>query len=123
MPKKLFSIILLCMIFVSFLLTLMIFIDTAISLYSLENNRKEASKTQVASLIGYMIGDLLTWGALFFFGFMSVSAGFFASLANTQIVPSSIIGRISKVFLYINSAFAVFLILLFFFKVILNILV
>ena len=35
-----------------------------------------------------------------------LSAGFFASLANTQIVPSSIIGRISKVFLYINSVFA-----------------
>lgn len=125
MVKKLLSIILLGLIFVSFLLTLMIFIDTGIALYSLENNRKEASETQASSgyLIGYVIGSLATWGALFFFGFMSVSAGFFASLANTQIVPSSIIGRISKVFLYINSAFATVLILLFFFNVILNILV
>lgn len=74
MVKKLLSIMLLGFIFISFLLTLMLFIDTGIALYSLENNRKEASETQASSgyLIGYVIGSLATWGALFFFGFMSV---------------------------------------------------
>ena len=105
MNKKVLSTILLCLVLLSFIFTIVIFVNTGISLYQLENSEIDttndklpgASVIAVAfAYIGLWIGSILTSG-------ITSSIGFMCSLVNTKITQNMIIHRISKAFLYFYS--------------------
>lgn len=111
MNKRVWSMILLCLIFVSFVLAVVLFVNTGISLYQLENTEIDTSNDKLpgASIIGVAFGSIGLWFGLIFMGGIISSIGFLCSLVNTKITQNMIINRISKVFLYF---YAVLLILM-----------
>ncbi len=112
MNKKVWSIILLCLTVISFLLTVVIFVNMGISIYELENSEIDSSNDMLpgASIIGMVFVAFAIWGGFVIFGGIIASIGFFSSLINTKISPNPIINRISKVFLYFYSVILILII-------------
>lgn len=112
MNKKVWSIILLCLTVISFLLTVVIFVNMGISIYELENSEIDSSNDMLpgASIIGMVFATFAIWGGFVIFGGIIASIGFFSSLINTKISPNPIINRISKVFLYFYSVILILII-------------
>ena len=111
MNKRVWSMILLCLIFVSFVFAVVLFVNTGISLYQLENAEIDTSNDKLpgASIIGVAFASIGLWLGLIFVSGIISSIGFVCSLVNTKITQNIIINRISKVFLYF---YAVLLILM-----------
>ena len=111
MNKKAWSVILLCLTAISFLLTVVIFVNTGISIFELENTRVDSSNDMLpgASIVGAAFAIIGIWGGFVLLGGFVASIGFLSSLINTKIASNPIIKRISVVTLY---AYSVILILL-----------
>ncbi|MBE6692774.1 MAG: hypothetical protein E7586_05595 [Ruminococcaceae bacterium] len=118
MNKKTLSKILLCLIILSFVFTIVIFVNTGITFHKLKaaeidtSNEKLPGGSVLASafvLIGLWIGSIFISG-------ITSSIGFLCSLINIKIAENAIINRISKVSLFIHSAilFLIFSALVFF---------
>ena len=116
MNKRVWSIILLCLIIVLFIFTVVVFVNTGISLYQLENAEIDTSNDELpgASIIGVVFTSIALWIGFIFIAGMVSSIGFLCSLVNTKIAQNIIINRISKAFLYVYS---VILILIFFISI------
>lgn len=109
MNKRLWSIILLCLITALFIFTVIVFVNTGISLYRLENAEIDSSNDILpgASIIGVAFTSITLWiGFIVIVGMVS-SIGILCSLANTRIAQNTIINRISKAFLYFYSVLLV----------------
>ncbi len=106
MNKNTYSMILLCMIAVSFLLTVIMFVNTGIAVYKLETIELDQSNDRLplASLLGAAFTALAVWGGFIFIEGAISSVGFFCALINTKIAQNIIIQRISKAFLCFYSA-------------------
>lgn len=113
MNKKIWSIILLCVIIV----TAVVIVSAGISLYRLESAEIDTSNDKFpgASIAGAALLSITVLGVFIFIGGMA-SVGFLCSLVNSKIAENMIISRISKAFLCFYSAV---LILIFVFAVIL----
>ena len=112
MNKKVWSVILLCFIAVSFLLTVVIFVNTGLSLYKLANMKVDSSNDPLpgASVLGVALTSLSIWIGLFSLGGFAASVGFVSSIIDTKIAPDPIIKRISLVSLCVNSGILILLI-------------
>jgi len=113
MNKRVWSIILLCLIIVLFIFTVVLFVNMGISLHQFENAKIDTSSDKLpgASIIGVVFTSITLWIGFVFVGGMVSSVGFIFSLINTKIAQNMIINRISKAFLY---TYSVVLILIFF---------
>ncbi len=103
MNKKVRSIILTCLILLSFLLLIWISIDTGISIYRIKNTPIDSSNDTLpgASIIGFVISNLAIWVGWIFYSFFIASIGFLSSLINIKIAQNPLIVKMSNVFLYI----------------------
>ncbi len=106
MNKKVWSIILLCLILLSFVFTIISFVHTGISLYQLENTEVDTSSEIYPGTTA--IGIALVFTGLFI-AFISINGitsliGFVCSLVNVKISQNTIIRKISKVSLWFYSA-------------------
>ncbi len=106
MNKKVWSIILLCLILLSFVFTIISFVLTGISLYQLENTEVDTSSEIYPGTTA--IGIALVFTGLFI-AFISINGitsliGFVCSLVNVKISQNTIIRKISKVSLWFYSA-------------------
>ncbi len=118
MNKRVWSIILLCLIFVLFIFTVTVFVNTGISLYQLESAEIDTSNDKLpgASVIGAAFASVgLSTGFVFVGGIIS-SIGFVCSLINTKIAQSMIINRISKISLYFYSVVLILIFSIFVFS-------
>ena len=63
---------LLCLILLSFLLLLLLFVDAGISIYQINNTEPDFSNDTLpgASIIGLTVAALATWGGFLIFGFI-----------------------------------------------------
>ncbi len=103
--KKICSVTLLCLTIVSFLLLVLLLVDTGISVYQLENMEIDSSNDTfpLESVVGLTVSAFAIWGGCLFFGLVFVSIGFFSSLINKKIAANQLISRVSTAFLYVNS--------------------
>ncbi len=111
MDKKAGSIILLCVIIVSFIFTAVILVNTGISFYEFDNATIDTSNDKLpgASIVGAVVTSIALWIGFIFLGGGCASVGFICSLVNTKIAENTVIGRISKAFLYFYSAVLIFI--------------
>ena len=79
MNKKLWSIVLLCLILLSFLVLILLFVDAGMSIYKINNTETDFSNDTLpgASIIGLTVAALATWGGFLIFGFIISAVGFF----------------------------------------------
>ena len=118
MNKRVWSIILLCLIFVLFIFTVTVFVNTGISLYQLKSTEIDTSndKLPLSSILGTVFTSIgLSTGFVFIGGIIS-SLGFLCSLINTKIAQSMIINRISKVSLRFYSVVLILIFSIFVFS-------
>ena len=113
MNKKVWSMILLCLIFVSFISTVVVFVNTGISFCQEKNTEINTSNDKLpgASIVGAAFATVGLWIGFIFIGGIISSIGFLCSLFNIKIAQDMIIKRISKAFSYF---YLVVLALLFF---------
>ena len=113
MNKKVWSMILLCLIFVSFISTVVVFVNTGISFCQEKNTEIDTSNDKLpgASIVGAAFATVGLWIGFIFIGGIISSIGFLCSLFNIKIAQDMIIKRISKAFSYF---YLVVLALLFF---------
>ena len=113
MNKKVLSKILLCFIFLTLISMVVIFINTGISLYQLENTEIDTSNDIFpgASVIGAVFSSIGLWLGFVIISGITSSIGLVCSFVNEKITRNSIIHRISKAFLYF---YFVVLLLIFF---------
>ena len=102
MNKRVWSMILLCLIFVAFISTIVVFVNTGISLYQVKNTEIDSSNDMLpgASIIGVVFATIGLWIGFIFIGGIISSIGFLCSLINFKISEDIIIKRISKAFSY-----------------------
>ena len=102
MNKRVWAMILLCLIFVAFISTIVVFVNTGISLYQVKNTEIDTSNDMLpgASIIGAVFATIGLWIGFIFIGGIISSIGFLCSLINFKISEDMIIKRISKVFSY-----------------------
>ena len=102
MGKKIWSIILLCLIFVSLIFTAMVFVNTGISLYQEKNAEIDTSNDKLpgASIVGAAFASVGLWFGFVSLGGMISSIGFLCSVVNIKIAQNMTIKRISKAFSY-----------------------
>ena len=102
MNKRVWSMILLCLIFVAFISTIVVFVNTGISLYQVKNTEIDTSNDMLpgASSIGAVFATIVLWIGFIFIGGIISSIGFLCSLINFKISEDMIIKRISKAFSY-----------------------
>ena len=117
MNKKVLSKILLCFIFLTLISMVVIFINTGISLYQLENTEIDTSNDIFpgASVIGAVFSSIGLWLGFVIISGITSSIGLVCSFVNVKITRNSIIHRISKAFLYFY--FVVLLLIFFLFVV------
>ena len=120
MNKRVCSIILLCLIIISFIFTVGVFVNTGISIYQLDNSEIDISNDKLpgASILGVAFVYVSLLLGLVIAGGIGSSIGFLCSLINVKISQNMIISRISKVFLCFYSivlllVFSIFIFLLF----------
>ena len=120
MNKKVWSIILLCLILLSFIFTIVIFVNTGISLYQLKNTEIDTSNDILpgASVIGVAFAFIGLWGGFILISGITSSIGFVCSLVNTKITQNMIIHRISKAFLYFYSVVLILIFSIFVFFIV-----
>ena len=102
MNKRVWSMILLCLIFAAFISTIVVFVNTGISLYQVKNTEIDTSNDMLsgASIIGAVFATIGLWIGFIFIGSIISSIGFLCSLINFKISEDMIIKRISKAFSY-----------------------
>ena len=102
MNKRVWSMILLCLIFAAFISTIVVFVNTGISLYQVKNTEIDTSNDMLpgASIIGVVFATIGLWIGFIFIGSIISSIGFLCSLINFKISEDMIIKRISKAFSY-----------------------
>ena len=112
MNKKVWSVVLLCFIAISFLLTVVLFVNTGISLYELANMKPDQSNDPLpgGSVLGAAFAALSIWIGFVSLGGLAASVGFVSSIINTKIASNPVINRISLVSLYVNSVILILLI-------------
>ncbi len=104
MNKTILSRLLLCVIFVSFCLTLILCIDTGIFLYQMNHYESDTPNSLPgASIIGVLVSSLVVGGGFLFLEFIIASVGFFSALINRKIASNAVVNRISTVFLSVYS--------------------
>ncbi len=120
MNKKVLSTILLCLILLSFIFTIVIFVNTGISLYQLKNTEIDTSNDILpgASVIGVAFAFIGLWGGFILISGITSSIGFVCSLVNTKITQNMIIHRISKAFLYFYSVVLILIFSIFVFFIV-----
>lgn len=112
MNKKVLSVILLCFIAISFLLTFVLFVNTGISIYKLKNIKVDSSNEMLpsASVLGWAFATLATWLGFVSLAGLATSVGLILSFINIKIALNPIIKRISLVSLYVNCVILILLI-------------
>ena len=112
MNKKNWSYILLCLIAISFLLMIILCVNTGMTLYGLENNKIDSSNEVLpgASIIGLAMTWSAVWAGFLFFGFGASSLGFISSLACRKISTKSWVKKISSGFLFFYSVVLIIII-------------
>ena len=120
MNKRVWSMILLCLIFVAFISTIVVFVNTGISLYQVKNTEIDTSNDMLpgASSIGAVFATIVLWIGFIFIGGIISSIGFLCSLINFKISEDMIIKRISKAFSYFYLVILTFIFTAFLFFVI-----
>ena len=120
MNKRVWSMILLCLILVAFISTIVVFVNTGISLYQVENTEIDTSNDMLpgASIIGVVVATIGLWIGFIFIGGIISSIGFLCSLINFKISEDMIIKRISKAFTYFYLVILTFIFTAFLFFVI-----
>ena len=120
MNKRVWSMILLCLIFVAFISTIVVSVDTGISLYQVKNTEIDTSNDMLpgASIIGVVFATIGLWIGFIFIGGIISSIGFLCSLINFKISEDMIIKRISKAFSYFYLVIFTFIFIAFLFLVI-----
>ena len=120
MNKRVWSMILLCLIFVAFISTIVVFVNTGISLYQVKNTEIDTSNDMLpgASIIGVVFATIGLWIGFIFIGGIISSIGFLCSLINFKISEDMIIKRISKAFSYFYLVILTFIFTAFLFFVI-----
>ena len=112
MEKKVWSIILLCLLAVLFIITVVIFVKTGIAIYELENTEIDSSNS-ILPLGGLFALTFVVIGLLFGFvqvaGFVA-SVGWILSLICIKIAPNSVIKRISNIALCFYSIVLILLV-------------
>ena len=100
MNKRVWSMILLCLIFAAFISTIGLFVNTGISLYQFKNAEIDTSNDLLpgASIIVVFFVTIGIWIGFVFIGGIISSIGFLCSLINFKISEDMIIKRISKAF-------------------------
>ena len=100
MNKRVWSMILLCLIFAAFISTIGLFVNTGISLYQFKNTEIDTSNDLLpgASIIAVFFVTIGIWIGFVFIGSIISSIGFLCSLINFKISEDMIIKRISKAF-------------------------
>ncbi len=112
MNKKVCSIILLCLIFILFIFTIVISINSGVSLYRFKNVDIERLNDKLPPSAFTFVGIFATFGLWIGFVFIVGTAsvvGFLCSLINIKIAQNIIIRRMSKVFVYLYSAIFILL--------------
>jgi len=96
----------------SFLLLLVLFVGTGISIYQINNSSLDYSNDMLpgASVLGFFFVTFSLWVGFLFIGFIIASIGFFSSLINAKIATKPLVAKVSSVFLYVYSVVLVFLI-------------
>ena len=120
MNKRVWSMILLCLIFVAFISTIVVFVNTGISLYQVKNTEIDTSNDMLpgASIIGVVFATIGLWIGFIFIGSIISSIGVLCSLINFKISEDMIIKRISKAFSYFYLVILTFIFTAFLFFVI-----
>ena len=120
MNKKVLSTILLCLIFLSFIFTIVIFVNTGILLYQLENVEIDTTNDILpgASVIAAAFASIGLWIGFILTSEITSSIGFVCSLVNTKITQNMIIHRISKAFLCFYSVVLVLIFSVFIFFIV-----
>lgn len=110
MNKKIWSYILLGLIAISFLLTVLLFVGTGVTVYELDHVKEssEGAKDPIVFL-GAAFTVLGVWGGFVLLGGSVASVGFISSLANIKISSNTAIRRISFAALYLFSAVVILL--------------
>ena len=108
MNKSVWSIILLCLMIVSFVFTVAVFTGTCISSFQLENAEIDMSEDKL-SIIGVAFTSFSLWFGFILISGATSSIGFICSLINTKIAQNMVILRISKIFLYFYSVVIILL--------------
>ena len=101
MNKKIWSIILLCVIIALFAFTTVILYNT---FYELDNTIDTSEVSGVSAIIGAAVTSVVSLIGFVFLGGGVSSVGFICSLVNVKIAENTVIKRISKVFLCFFSA-------------------
>lgn len=106
MNKKVWSIILLCLIALSLVLTAVLCAETGISIYKIKNNEIDLSDNSlpgapIISVLAYLVS---AWGGFLLLEFVVASVGFISALINQKIAINTVVRRISTVFLCLYSA-------------------
>ena len=111
MNKKTLSVILLCITLLSFLLTVVICVNTGVSLYQMENMSIDTSddKLPLSSLAVASLSVTAVCIGFVGFGGAVAGVGFFSSIINFKI-SSHTVSRISLVFLCFFSAVLLFIV-------------
>ena len=116
MNKRVWSMIFLCLIIAAFISTIVVFVNTGISLYQVKNTEIDTSNDMLpgTSIIGVVFATIGLWIGFIFIGGIISSIGFLCSLINFKIAEDMIIKRISKAFscfylVILTFIFAVFL--------------
>ena len=104
MNKKNWSIILLCLIILCFVLTVGAFVYTGFTLHSIDLNAESPGK-----VLAELFATAFIWlGALIVSGGLC-AVGFICSLINVKIAQNPVIRKTSKVFLGVHSFLTIFL--------------
>lgn len=101
MNKKIWSIILLCVIIALFAFTTVILYNT---FYELDNTIDTSEVSGVSAIIGAAVTSVVSLIGFVFLGGGVASVGFTCSLVNVKIAENTVIKRISKAFLCFFSA-------------------
>ena len=105
MRKKVFSIFLLCILFILLIPLIRLFVTLGVTLFQAENMEIDTTKENLPGasiLVLLYTAFALLFGSIFVGGTTS-SIGFFCSLINIKIAPNNVIRRISKAFLVFYS--------------------
>ena len=112
MKKNAWSIVLLCLILIAFLLVVDIGISVGVSIVQSENTEIDTSNDNfpLSSLVAGTLSFFLNYALVFIIGMIS-AFGFFCSRINMKIAQNAIIRRISTVFLYVYSVLLIAVVL------------
>ena len=99
--KKTLSIIFLCVAIITFILTLVLAIDTNFSMLELNNTEPD-----IENLLGEIMVGLAIWFAFLIIAFLLSAVGLFSSMLCKRFSESAVIQRISAVTMYIHATTA-----------------